>query len=142
MSIRIGGLVLVAVAALAAVGCGSDDPAGSATSAPANTTAATSVGGDDELPDREPEVTGVVAAGVGDAQPTRFLAEPSDAYYEGMALAGSDGEPLVVGPDGDVLSVTDLNDGDEIAVWIEGGCAESYPVQCDVTAIRVTQPAS
>ncbi len=134
-------MVLVAVAALAVVGCGSDDTEGPSTADTVNTTPVNSVGGGDELPDREPDVTGVVAVGVGDAQPGRSLAEPSDAYYEGMALAGRDGEPLVVGPDGSALSVTDLADGDEIAVWIEGGCAESYPVQCDVIAIRVTQPA-
>ncbi len=138
MSIRTGGLVLAALVALAAVGCGSDDTDGAST---ADTTTVDSVGGGDELPDREPDVTGVVAIGVGDAESTRSLAEPSDAYYDAMALAGRDGEPLVVGSDGSVLSAGDLDDGDEIAVWIEGGCAESFPVQCDVIAIRVTQPA-
>jgi hypothetical protein len=141
MSIRTGGLVLAVLVAFAAVGCGSDDTDGASTADTVDTTPVDSVGGGDELPDREPDVTGVVAIGVGDAEPTRSLAEPSDAYYEAMALAGRDGEPLVVGPDGSVLSATDLDDGDEIAVWIEGGCAESFPVQCDVIAIRVTQPA-
>jgi hypothetical protein len=113
MSMRIGGLVLTVVVVLATLGCGSDDNA---------------------LPDRAPDATGVVAE-------TRSLVDSSDAYYEGMGLSRSDGEPLVVGPDGDVLSVTDLADGDEIAVWVEGACAESYPVQCDVVAIHITRPA-
>lgn len=117
MNTRIGGLVLVAVAVMTALGCASDSAS------------------DTEVPDREPDATGVVA------QPTRSLADSSDGYYEGMGLSRNDGEPLVVGPDGDVLSVTDLADGDEIAVWVEGGCAESYPVQCDVVAIRIIRPA-
>lgn len=136
MSTRIGGLVLVAVAVLVSLGCGSDDPAGSPTSEPGSTAPVSAVGGgDDELPDREPDATGVVA------QPTRSLAASSDAYYEGMGLSRNDGEPIVVGLDGNVLSVTDLADGDEIAVWVEGGCAESYPVQCDVVAIHIIRPA-
>jgi hypothetical protein len=135
MRTRIGGLVLAVVAVLAGLGCGSDEPAESATTEPVSTAPVSSVGGsDDELPGREPDATGVVGT-------ARSLAGSSDAYYEGMGLARHDGDPLVVGPDGDVLSVSDLRDGDEIAVWIDGACAESYPVQCDVVAIRITRPA-
>lgn len=135
MSMRIGVVVLVAVAVLAASGCGSDDAAGSSTTEPVGSSPVTSIGGSDsELPDREPDATGVVG-------PARSLTESSDAYYEGMGLSRNDGEPLVVGPDGDVLSMADLTDGDEIAVWVGDACAESYPVQCDVLAIHVTRPA-
>lgn len=113
------------------------DPTLPATAGPSD-----SVGGlDAALPDRDPDATGVVGAGLGNSQPTGFLAQSSDSYYDGMALSRSDIEPLVIGADGDVLSVGDLSNGDEIAVWVAGGCAESSPVQCDVVAIHVLRPA-
>jgi hypothetical protein len=142
MRVRSGALFLVAALVLISVGCGSNDRAGSDSTVPATSVPFSSVGGvDASLPDRDPDATGVVGAGVGDSQPTGFLAQSSDSYYDGMGLWRSDSEPVVVGADGDVLSVTDLNTGDEIDVWVAGGCAESFPVQCDVVAIRVIRPA-
>jgi hypothetical protein len=142
MRVRSGALFLVAALVSVSVGCGSNDRVGSDPTVPSTSAPSSSAGGVGQLlPDRDPDVTGVVGAGVGDAQPTGFLAQPSDSYYDGMGLWRGDGEPLVVGPAGDVLSVTDVNNGDEIAVWVAGGCAESFPVQCDVVAIHVIRPA-
>jgi hypothetical protein len=118
------------------------DHADSDPTVPATSGPFASVGGlDASLPDRDPDAIGVVGAGLGNSQSTGFLAQPSDSYYDGMALSRSDNEPLVIGADGDVLSVADLGNGDEIAVWVAGGCAESSPVQCDVVALHVLRPA-
>jgi hypothetical protein len=142
MAVRAAGLFLAAAVVLVSVGCSGNDRVGSSSTVPGTSAPVSSVGGvDASLPVRDPDAIGVVGAGVGDSQPTGFLAQSSDSYYEGMGLGRSDSEPLVVGPDGDVLSVTDLNNGDEIAVWVAGGCAESDPVQCDVVAIRVIRTA-
>ena len=83
------------------------------------------------VPDRDPDVTGTVEAGRGGA----VLVEPSDRYYERMALVG-DGT-LVVGSDGEALDPDDLATGDAVEVWVGEACAESFPVQCDVVAVRV-----
>ena len=148
-------IFVVLVAALSAAGCSSDlesasspastVPASAASSTGESTSASTTpaemtsttvdIG---RLPDREPDVTGVATAqGSGFA-----LARPSDDYFGGMMLARREAgaEPIVVGPDGNVLSIGALRDGDDVAVWVATGCAESRPVQCDVVAIRVTSP--
>lgn len=121
----LGALVLAAVAALVA-GCG---PAGSP-AAPAPS-ASEHLGGQPT-----PDVTGVVAGG--------SLTQASDPYYEGMALAGTGGEPSVLAADGSQATVADLRDGDRVELWLvpEGLCAESTPVQCDVLTVRVTEAAS
>lgn len=116
-----GALVLAAAA-----GCG---PAGSP-AAPAPT-ASEHLGGQPT-----PDVTGVVAGG--------SLTQASDPYYEGMGLAGTNGEPSVLAADGSQATVADLHDGDRVEVWLgpEGLCAESSPVQCDVLTVRVTEAAA
>ena len=147
-STRRNGLLVGMAVALAAVGCQSDTsrpssprtnvsvPTGGTigVSAPPQTPPTTNDAA--RLPEREPDVTGLVT--------DRYrLTQPSDSYYDGMLLVRrGGGEPVVVGPDGGVLSMDDLNVGDEVAVWVAGGsgCAESYPVQCDVVGIRVIQP--
>lgn len=85
------------------------------------------------IPDRQPDVTGVVAGAGAPGGPV--LDEPSDAYFEGMSLLR--GDPVVVGDDGAALPPTEIQDGDAVDVWIDGPCAESFPVQCDVTALRL-----
>lgn len=82
------------------------------------------------VPDREPDVTGVAAAD-GDAL---VLAEPSDRYYEGMRLPTQG--TAVVGPGG---GPTTLAAGDAVEVWVAGPCAESFPVQCEVGAVRLVE---
>jgi hypothetical protein len=133
------GKVIVAIAvAVALVGCGGDDPAGSAITEP---TASVPVPGHglEELPDREPDVTGVVGTGDEYAEPPHLL-EPSDGYYLGMSLL--QGDPVVVAADGTVVAASDLQAGDEVAVWTGEACAESFPVQCDIVGIQVTQPST
>lgn len=97
---------------------------------------ATSAGGAAErVPDRPPDVTGRVA--LTDEPGSATLADPSDPYYEGMDLLR--GDPLILGSDGAAVPSEDLADGDEVEVWIGGPCAESFPVQCEVAALRVKE---
>jgi hypothetical protein len=136
--------VVVALAA-AMAGCGSDDPAGSATTDPPPSVTAPGAG-DGELPARDADVTGVVGTG-DEYQSPPYLVEPSDGYYLGMSLVPgmpaitSPGDPIIVDVDGSAITALDLKAGDEVAVWTGEACAESFPVQCDIVAIQVTQPS-
>lgn len=87
----------------------------------------------DDLPDRPPDVTGRVS--LADEPGSATLADPSDPYYEGMDLLR--GDPLIRSDDGAAVPSEELEDGDEVEVWIGGPCAESFPVQCEVAALRV-----
>lgn len=84
--------------------------------------------------DRPPDVTGTV--GWGDEYVAKpHLTEPSDTYFLGMPLGG---ERIVVRDAyGQLLSVAGLLEGQRIAVWVRAGCAESFPVQCDVVEVAV-----
>jgi hypothetical protein len=82
-----------------------------------------------EPPDRDPDVTGTI----GREGTTLVLAEPSDPYYDGMGILR--GDPDVFRGD-QSIEAADLLDSEVVEVWIEGGCAESYPVQCEVVAVR------
>lgn len=117
-------LVLMLLAA-----CGDDDPADDdgAGSGPSPSAA---------VPDRPAEVRGTLDGGDG----TFALTDADDPYYEGMALLPSRGEasPVIVDGDGVEVAAGDLADGMAVEVWTEGPCAESYPVQCPVDALRVT----
>jgi hypothetical protein len=106
----------------------STDPTTQGTDAP------TTDPGSDDWPDGPATVTGIVEF-VADAPDALRLAEPSDAYYQGMSLGSI--TALVRGTDGRLLTTDDLEAGDHIAVWTEGGCAESFPVQCTILAIEV-----
>ncbi|MBW0252563.1 hypothetical protein [Cellulomonas sp. PS-H5] len=120
----LGAALLAAVAAVA--GCGpADSPAAPAPSASEH------LGGQPT-----PDVTGVVAGG--------SLTQASDPYFEGMGLAGLGDEPSVLAADGSQATVADLRDGDRVEVWLgsEGRCAESFPVQCDLLTVRVTEAAA
>ncbi len=82
------------------------------------------------MPDRAPDVHGVVAlTRTGEA----VLHGSSDPYFEGMSLER--GGPDVAGLGGDRA---ELGAGDEVEVWVAGPCAESFPVQCEIDAVRVT----
>lgn len=88
----------------------------------------------DGVPDRAPDVTGVVATS---SEPAggAVLVAASDDYYEGMSLLP--GDPDVVDAGGKRLEPSDLRAGNEVEVWVGGPCAESYPVQCDIATVRV-----
>lgn len=95
--------------------------------------AASSCGEPTGAPDRPADVTGVVAQ----SQAGEFvLAAPSNEYYDGMALLR--GDPVVIS-DGDdqPIAASELVGGDGVEVWISDGCAESFPVQCNIAALRV-----
>ncbi|WP_251150540.1 hypothetical protein [Cellulosimicrobium sp. Marseille-Q4280] len=88
-------------------------------------------GGAGGVPDREPDVTGVVErTGTG-----ALLTEPSDDYFDGMSLMVT--ETPFVGADGEPIESAGLATGDEVEVWLTGSCAESHPVQCELVAVRV-----
>ncbi|WP_435736918.1 hypothetical protein V5D56_19465 [Cellulosimicrobium sp. PMB13] len=83
------------------------------------------------VPDRGPDVTGVV-----ERTGTRaVLTEPSDDYFDGMGLVSA--ETSFVGADGEPIESDGLASGDEVEVWVVDACAESFPVQCDVVTVRV-----
>ncbi|MFC8192137.1 hypothetical protein ACFUMH_10800 [Cellulomonas sp. NPDC057328] len=85
-----------------------------------------------DVPERAPDVTGTVALG-GDGEPV--LVDASDRSYEGIWLLQDD--PAVLRGD-EPVDAADLADGDRVEVWLAGGCAESWPPQCDVVAVRAS----
>ena len=138
---RIPAAVLLAVLAMGVASCGDagpeDGPPTTAAAAPTSGDRSTSGA---EVPNRPPDVTGLVGLGDEYAAPP-YLIEPSDGYYLGMSLLV--GDPVVVrGQDGEPLAGSELREGDEVAVWVDGGCQESFPVQCDVVALQVTEGPS
>jgi len=94
-------------------GCAADDPDGAA--AP---------------PDRPADVDGTVDRDEGAPR----LVDASDPYYEGMSLLSA--STVVLDADGARVDGDALVDGDAVEVWADV-CAESYPVQCQVVAVRV-----
>lgn len=90
--------------------------------------------GDAGTPARPPDVSGVVRLDDGTFE-APYLAEPSDSYFEGMYLLR--GDPPVFDRDGEPLAASDLADGDPVDVWVADVCAESFPVQCEVLALRL-----
>jgi hypothetical protein len=145
---RVGRLlvVLVIVAAVVA-GCGDDtstetpdilDPSDDEPANDDDTSSSAGDGGDDDVavgtfPARAPEVTGRLVVDDGEIH----LAEASDDYYAEMMLVEGDDGVLVVDEGGDPVSWDDLAEGMLVDVWVAGACAESYPVQCDLEALRV-----
>ncbi|KON74182.1 hypothetical protein ACIOWF_12700 [Cellulosimicrobium cellulans] len=115
-ALRATALALALVAGLAPLlaGCATaDDSAGAA--AP---------------PDRPADVDGTVDRDEGAPR----LVDASDPYYEGMSLLSA--STVVLDADGERVDGAALVDGDAVEVWAEV-CAESYPVQCQVVAVRV-----
>ncbi|MBN0042295.1 hypothetical protein JN535_19275 [Cellulosimicrobium cellulans] len=94
-------------------GCAADDPDGA--TAP---------------PDRPADVDGTVDRDEGAPR----LVDASDPYYEGMSLLSA--STVVLDADGARVDGDALVDGDAVEVWADV-CAESYPVQCQVVAVRV-----
>jgi hypothetical protein len=133
-------VLLVLVLALLAAACGDDGgdtPVSSEDPSPAST-----AGADDPVvqavPARPPAVTGTLRA-PGRGAFSIAIDEGVDDYYKDLSLQGVD-QALIVRQtaDGDVAAtVDDLADGTRVAVWLRGGCRESFPVQCDAEAVRI-----
>src|SRR5699024_1477857 len=83
------------------------------------------------LPGREATVRGSVTGGASGA----VLTQASDPYFEGMSLLA--GSPVVVDSDGAPRELTELPAGAQVEVWTTGACEESFPVQCEIEALRV-----
>lgn len=127
-------LLVLTSAAFTASGCADDGGTATPTTAPA--TGEPSPEPATEVPGREPDVRGVISTAATDRGVVYRLVEPSDSYYERMSLRR--GDPVVVDRvSGKPLEMSDLEDGAEVEVWIAGRCAESWPVQCEVAALRV-----
>ena len=121
-------VALVVAALLLGSGCGDDEVEAGDTTSTSGPTLTT-----DTVPARSADVTGIVR--VDDASDPA-LVEASDPYFEGMGLLR--GDPVIVdAATAEVLEAFALEDGDEVAVWTEGACAESYPVQCEILVIQV-----
>ncbi|MFP5255498.1 MAG: hypothetical protein ACLGI8_06565 [Acidimicrobiia bacterium] len=117
-------VLLLGAVLLVGAACGNDEVSTGATTSTPSSVVTTGT-----IPARTPDVTGTVQLSGSDP----VLVGASDPYFEGMALLR--GEPTII--DATTGEVLTLEDGDEVAVWTEGVCAESYPVQCGILAIQV-----
>lgn len=122
-------------------GCGSDassdSTSGSTAPPPSSATAPPST---PTIPDRPPDVTGRVAYDTGYPADMPNLFDPSDSYFDGMSLM--DGGTVVHDEHGREIAITEFGDGDVVAVWTDGMCAESFPVQCGIVAIEILERAA
>jgi hypothetical protein len=132
MTVRPRSLLVICVALLAIVGGCGDDSEAVGSEAPSD-------GPDTFLPQRPPDVTGTAAVMGGARDGGPRLTDPSDRYYEGMSLVQAD-TTIVSAATGRTVGAAEIQDGDAVEVWVTGGCRESFPVQCDVEALRITSP--
>ena len=82
-------------------------------------------------PAGDPQAVGSVAEVVAHADSTDLMFTPDEGYeyFEGTTFT--------IGPDVDVTGdLSAIEAGDRIEVWTEQ-CAESYPVQCVVTELKI-----
>lgn len=88
------------------------------------------------LPSRQPDAVGTVGE-VGSSQAGTVLSFVPDAGYEYFqgTLFVIDDSVTVVGPEGAATEGSDIPIGARVDVWTDL-CAESFPVQCDVVAVR------
>lgn len=86
------------------------------------------------LPDTDPAAVGRAdaVATEGDEVAVEFVPDPGYEYFEGTTFV-IDGEVPVGGA---VDDATQIESGDRLHVWTDV-CAESFPVQCVVTAVEV-----
>ena len=97
------------------------------------------------FPDCEPDARGTLAPY--DLDPTfsyppdtvifRLTVEEDEYSYYQDAVLTFDSETIVGTQTGEVLSLDDLSAGLWVEVWTDA-CRESYPVQCDVSEVRLT----
>jgi hypothetical protein len=97
------------------------------------------------FPDREPDARGTLAPY--DLDPTfsyppdtvifRLTVEEDEFSYYTDAVLSIDEDTVVGTQTGKSLDYSDLSEGQWVEVWTDA-CRESYPVQCDVTHVRLT----
>ncbi|WP_144016056.1 hypothetical protein [Demequina sp. NBRC 110052] len=92
------------------------------------------------LPSRQPDAVGTVGE-VSTSDGVTVLSFVPDAGYEYFlgTLFWVDDSVEVIGPEGVSVDASEIVLGAEVEVWTEA-CAESFPVQCDVVAVRWTGP--
>jgi hypothetical protein len=91
------------------------------------------------VPNAQPDASGVFHLPQPPAEPEGpwlEISEETDPYYR-HALLDMSGA-VVVGSDGTTIPADAVEAGSEVEVWI-GGCHERYPVECDVTTMRVVE---
>ena len=88
------------------------------------------------LPERLPDAVGEAAAVAtdGDAVEIAFVPDVGHEYFEGTTFVVDGAVPVA----GAVDDAAEISAGDRLAVWVTV-CAESFPVQCDVEAVRVEE---
>ena len=99
----------------------------------------------DPNPDTDgPDTTGklLAAADGADGAFTLEVGTDGDQYFQGMAVEADPDTTRVLDTNGTPLSGADLLPDDVVWIWTDGTCAESSPVQCNLTAIVVDRPAS
>lgn len=91
-----------------------------------------------ELPAEEPDAVGIAKAVVPSGEDTVsfILAGYADGEYFHDASVTVGPETVVGDADGRPIDPMALKSGTEVSVWVDV-CAESYPVQCTATALRV-----
>lgn len=85
-------------------------------------------------PDRAPDAVGTAAAVESSGGVTQVLFEhdPGYEYFEGTTFVLND--KVDVG--GKVTDASAVEVGDRVVAWT-GVCAESFPVQCQVDAVKI-----
>jgi hypothetical protein len=92
------------------------------------------------LPESEPDAVGIAKAVVPTGEDTVnfILAGYADGEYFHEASITVGPETAVADAQGRPIDPMALMSGTQVSVWVEA-CAESYPVQCVATAMRVEQ---
>ena len=126
-------ILVVVLGGLAVLGgaCGSDaDSPADTTQAPDTTEVS--------VPEREPDLVGTITEVTpsGDDGLGTILVEGDVAPERGRKIVYTVTSDTVI--TGTAAELSDLADGQLAETWAVGPCAESYPEQCTLEAIRVT----
>jgi hypothetical protein len=137
-------LLVLALTAVSALGCGGSDP--DVTASP-GISAPSSIPTEDELPDGEPDIGGAITsltAGTSDRAGSLLVeARPAGTNadsYDRASLTVPAHVPIgTCGPgDGRAFgSFADLAVGMDVVAWFDGPVAESYPVQATAAAVAI-----